>query len=91
MKEQMFKQVFIKSKDDLPKENGEYFVCENKNNTTDPNRGYKELTVAIYFGDNSFHWLLCVDWYLLPVNSSEQYPDTEADGYVFCGKCGKMK
>jgi len=19
------------------------------------------------------------------------YPDTEADGYVFCGKCGKMK
>jgi hypothetical protein len=21
----------------------------------------------------------------------ELYPDTEADGYVFCGKCGKMK
>jgi len=21
----------------------------------------------------------------------DQYPDTEADGYVFCGKCGKMK
>jgi hypothetical protein len=20
----------------------------------------------------------------------DQYPDTEADGYVFCGKCGKM-
>lgn len=20
-----------------------------------------------------------------------EYPDTEADGYVFCGKCGKMK
>ena len=19
------------------------------------------------------------------------YPDTETDGYVFCGKCGKMK
>lgn len=23
--------------------------------------------------------------------SSEEYPDTEAGGYVFCGKCGKMK
>lgn len=23
--------------------------------------------------------------------SSDTYPDTEADGYVFCGKCGKMK
>jgi hypothetical protein len=22
---------------------------------------------------------------------AEQYPDTEADGYVFCGKCGKLK
>ena len=22
---------------------------------------------------------------------SEQYTDTEADGFVFCGKCGKMK
>jgi GTP1/Obg family GTP-binding protein len=21
----------------------------------------------------------------------DKYPDTEADGYVFCGKCGKMK
>ena len=21
----------------------------------------------------------------------EKYADTEADGYVFCGKCGKMK
>ena len=23
--------------------------------------------------------------------STEMFPDTEADGYVFCGKCGKMK
>lgn len=23
--------------------------------------------------------------------SKAPYPDTEADGYVFCGKCGKMK
>lgn len=22
---------------------------------------------------------------------ADAYPDTEADGYVFCGKCGKMK
>jgi len=22
---------------------------------------------------------------------TDKYPDTEADGYVFCGKCGKMK
>ena len=22
---------------------------------------------------------------------SDQFPDNEADGYVFCGKCGKMK
>lgn len=21
----------------------------------------------------------------------QSYPDTDADGYVFCGKCGKMK
>jgi len=28
----------------------------------------------------------------LPEKKEEdQYPDTEADGYVFCGKCGKMK
>ena len=28
----------------------------------------------------------------LPEEKEEdQYPDTEADGYVFCGKCGKMK
>ena len=26
-----------------------------------------------------------------PKMSAESYPDTEADGYVFCGKCGKMK
>ena len=23
--------------------------------------------------------------------SSDPYPDTEADGFVFCGKCGKLK
>ena len=31
---------------------------------------------------------------LLPdvsVSLPDQYPDSEADGYVFCGKCGQMK
>ena len=22
---------------------------------------------------------------------TNQHPDTEADGYIFCGKCGKLK
>jgi hypothetical protein len=26
-----------------------------------------------------------------PAEVSDRYPDTEADGIVFCGKCGKMK
>lgn len=27
----------------------------------------------------------------LATEQPDNYPDTEADGYVFCGKCGKMK
>jgi len=25
------------------------------------------------------------------LNGGNRYPDTDADGIVFCGKCGKMK
>lgn len=32
-----------------------------------------------------------MQWKQQSQEGEERYPDTEADGYVFCGKCGKMK
>lgn len=40
--------------------------------------------------DCSVEWP-CTEEYKSTDLRREQYPDTYADGYVFCGKCGKMK
>jgi hypothetical protein len=29
--------------------------------------------------------------YIIEIIKKDQFPDTEADGFVFCGKCGKKK
>ena len=36
------------------------------------------------------HYLLTLDQADDSAKKNDPYPDTEAGGYVFCGKCGKM-
>lgn len=61
----------------------------------------EELIAAIESGaiDNKSHIndvkLWAESWReevrLFSEQPNDQYPDNDADGYVFCGKCGKMK
>ena len=62
----LYRQVFIESEDDLPKEDGEYFVS------------YVNIECKLYILGFNFlktniqKWLTEVDWYLLPVEQSQQ-------------------
>jgi hypothetical protein len=73
-----YEKIFIKSESDLPAE-GEYF-CMLKNGT--PAQCSFELIVVEW-------WMENVDWYFMEIIDRDD--DIEADGYVFCGKCGAMK
>ena len=81
-------KVFVRSEADLPKEPGYYAVCLKESGNIcgmpfDLN-GSGKMSIAE-------NWLLSVQWYYLPQQNHDQYPDNEADGLVFCGKCGKLK
>ena len=134
-----YRQIYIKSPNDLPTEEDEYYCILHSGSL-----------VKILFSNSGGvfspqWWLKWVKWYLQPIESQEmptetelltyfanhsngyaeksnemvpimtrsevikmidwfksrpapkeelrkeQYPDTEADGYVFCGKCGALK
>jgi hypothetical protein len=78
----LYRKVDIKSKADYPK-GGDYFCCRNG-----------LLTVQHLLSDPpNESYMREIRWYLqpLPEQIEDKYPDTEADGYVFCGKCGAMK
>lgn len=63
--EKLFKQVFIKSESDLPKEEGEYIVHYKKmggiESNYDPNNEKHKL-----------NWIANIDWYLQPLPESPE-------------------
>jgi hypothetical protein len=70
-------QVFIESEDDLPKEDGYYFV--KRKNTT----GAGDGMIGYMSGIDDDFWLKNIDWYLLPVEStlSDEEMEKEANNY----------
>jgi hypothetical protein len=56
-------QKFIKTEDDLPKEEGEY-LCHHKSTETSDEFAYEYSSESEYI---RFHWILTIDWYFLPV------------------------
>jgi hypothetical protein len=89
-------KIYVKTESDLPKEPGTYAVCLKGSGVI------CGMPFDMYGGGNMSvmaNWLLSVDWYYNPINEnskaddelSDPFPDTEADGIEFCGKCGKMK
>ncbi len=64
-----FKQIFIESEDDLPKENGEYLV---QSGFGTPGR---DPYTRIFDVNSSAHrkfWILYIDWYLLELSEPTQ-------------------
>jgi len=71
-------QVFIESEDDLPKEDGNYFVhFKQYGNATTP---YWKVNLA-----RKYTWLDKIDWYLLPVEQPQQIEFT-----TYCDKCNRI-
>jgi hypothetical protein len=62
MKTELYKKVWIKSVEDLPKDTGSYYVHD---------RSYSEdFIITDYFDKEQngiFHWLQNIDWYLQPI------------------------
>jgi hypothetical protein len=82
-----YKKIEIHSDSDMPKESGMY-ECLFSDNTL----GRATFDITDQFASTGvIWWINKVKWYLRPYQMPEKYPDTEADGIVFCGKCGKMK
>jgi len=72
MKTELYKKVFIKSEDDLPKEKGYYFV--KKKAPDKRSHGFREYDVPIdirwsniNFAQGKQDWLSNIDWYLQPI------------------------
>ena len=42
---------------------------------------------AVYYGWNEAVQFI---WSMIETKGIDSHPDSEADGWVFCGKCGKM-
>ena len=85
--ETIFIKRFIKTEDDLPKENGNYIVCFNKDIE------YHFTSFRSFTKNQSEKlWLNCIDWYLQPTtlvelikeNTKSVLPDTD----FHCAKCG---
>ncbi len=66
MKTELFKKVYIRSEDDLPKEQVRYFVYTKE---------YQERPNVFYWFPNNIEcrsrWLNQVDWYLQPISEEE--------------------
>jgi hypothetical protein len=74
--EQIYKKIIIKSESDLPKEDGDYIICSNKDNP------YHYTRVRSFTNDQSeLFWINNVDWYLLPVElpSEEEIETTSKE------------
>ena len=59
-----YKKIFIKSADDLPKEEGYYFVETKANTDRKMDLFYWRFT---NFAQGKECWLHDIDWYLMPV------------------------
>jgi len=65
MKEQYYKQVWIESEKDLPKENGFYFI--KSKDTTGQGTGM----IGYIDGIDNLCWINNIDWYLQEVEHPE--------------------
>ena len=61
-----YRKVFIKSEEDLPKEDGDYIVHSKSYGWTGI-ANWKAFENPNYPEYNQYLWLLNYDWYLLPV------------------------
>lgn len=61
---ELYKKVYIKSEEDLPKEDNEYFVYYKK---------YGTGSTHIYLGNDArkYTWLNDIDWYLQPIEITD--------------------
>ena len=75
MKEELYKKVYIKTEEDLPKESGYYFV--KRRNASIPDTLYYSL-LALYIEKLKPYWVSQVDWYLIPIEQRE-VTDEEID------------
>lgn len=80
-KEIIYRKVFIRSVNDLPTKEDEYYVHTKKD----------RLEVHIWYGANfNANWMALIDWYLLPVElptdedifvvADKKYPCYDEDG-----------
>jgi len=60
MKDETYKKVYIRSADDLPKEDGNYIAHDKVSNATYPYCKFNN-------NEGSKFWLQCIDWYLHPI------------------------
>ena len=82
-REETYKKIFIKSPDDLPKENGRYTVCKTSG---------KCWNNFLFVKDSDYQelWLNTIDWYLQPQEQECKHADsTVRYGIKQCADCGK--
>jgi DNA modification methylase len=73
MKTELYRKVIIKSKTDLPKEEGEYIAHNMFNNI-----------ISNWASRNKNQWMERIDWYLLPVDlpTDEELEDEISLRYI---------
>jgi|LSQX01.3.fsa_nt_gb hypothetical protein len=71
MKTEIYKKVYMQSEDDLPKKEGYYFVWLYDDLYADLQCN---LEVFRYSDDTTIQeeWILCVEWYLIPVEITDE-------------------
>lgn len=68
MKTEIYKKVYIRSEEDLPKEEKEYFVGLKGNYD-------RTIDVYCYYSDNDIaikQWMDNIDWYLQPIEITDE-------------------
>jgi hypothetical protein len=78
MKTELFKKVYIRSEEDLPKKDGNYIVKDRENY----NPHYLPFVVSkAVINLNKDFWLNNIDWYLLPI-ADEQWQEKLTDEQI---------
>ena len=78
MKSKIYQQIFIKSREDLPENENEYFVGFKNGNI-----GTMSYWNPLRFPHNQDSWLRDIDWYLQKVNTlTDEEIEEEADHWL---------